>query len=251
MTIAGDDHGPGLLFQFGDNERERAHAGAGKAVSAVGRSEMEDACRAVGLDLEEESRHGNMMHYWAPERRVFVAAREKQQVLRFAQDDKFSLWRLNGRHALRLHMLANELHDAVHGGAGLEDGGYSDFFEAFDILIGNDAADQYQYVIHFVLLQQVHHTRNDGVVRARENRESDDLHVFLERGADDHLRRLAQAGVDDLHAGIAERARDHLGAAVVAVKARLRDKDADFRVSGHQDHLTTEGMGAHGKLDGI
>src|SRR5260370_5790556 len=103
-------------------------------------------------------------------------------------------------HAVGLYMFADELHDVVHGGAGLEDSGHADFLEAFHVLIWDDATDQYQHVVHFVLLQQVHHARNDRVVRTRENRQSDDLHVFLKRSADDHLRRLAQAGGDDLHA---------------------------------------------------
>ena len=41
-------------------------------------------------------------------------------------------------------------------------------------------------------------------VRAGQDRQADDVGIFLQRGADDLLRRLAQAGVDDLHAGIAQ-----------------------------------------------
>src|SRR5258708_28307413 len=147
---------------------------------------------------------------------------------------------LNRRDAMRFHMLADELNDVVHRSPRLENAGHADLLEAFNILIGDNAANQDQHVVHFPLLQQVHHARNDGVVRARENRESDDLHVFLQRGADDHLRSLPQAGVDDLHNSIAKGASDHLGAAVVAVEARLRYEYTDFGVSGHRDHLTTE-----------
>ena len=56
-----------------------------------------------------------------------------------------------------------------------------------------------------------------------QNAEADNVHVFLQRGADDHLRGLAQAGVDHFHAGIAQRAGYDFGAAIVPVKARLRD----------------------------
>ena len=49
---------------------------------------------------------------------------------------------------------------------------------------------------------------------------------------DDLLRRLAQARVDHLHAGVAQRPGDDLGAAVVAVEARLGDDDADFLIHG-------------------
>ena len=62
------------------------------------------------------------------------------------------------------------------------------------------------------------------------------MHVFLQGGSDDHLRRLAQAGVDDFHAGIAEGAGDHFGAAVVTVETGLGHQDADFLLSGH-NHL--------------
>jgi hypothetical protein len=138
-----------------------------------------------------------------------------------------------------LYVLPDELHDVVHRSAGLEDGGNSDFLEALNILIGDDAADQHQNVVHFVLFQQIHDTRNDGIVRPGEYRKTDDLHIFLERGVNHHLRRLAQTGIDDLHASIAERASDHLGPAVVTVETGLRYQDADFAVSGHRHYLST------------
>ncbi len=123
---------------------------------------------------------------------------------------------------MRLYMLADELHDVIHRSAGLKDCRHADFLEAFDVLIGDNAADQHQHVIHFILLEQVHNARHDRVVRTRENRESDDLNIFLERGIDDHLWRLPQTGVDDLHASIAQRPGDYLRAAVMTVKAGLR-----------------------------
>ena len=43
----------------------------------------------------------------------------------------------------------------------------------------------------------------------------------------DRVGRLEDPGVDDLHAGVAQRPRDHLGPAVVAVEARLREDDLD------------------------
>src|SRR5581483_3964854 len=60
-----------------------------------------------------------------------------------------------------------------------------------------------------------------------------DVHVFLQSGVDDHLRRLPQAGVDDFHAGIAQGTGNHLGAAVVTIQAGLSDEDADFLFSRH------------------
>ena len=40
-------------------------------------------------------------------------------------------------------------------------------------------------------------------MRAGKNREPDDVDIFLQGRVHDHLRRLAQAGVDDLHTRIA------------------------------------------------
>jgi len=70
-------------------------------------------------------------------------------------------------------------------------------------------------------------------VRTRENRKPDYLHVFLQRRADDHFRRLAQAGVDHFHASIAQGTSDYLGAAVMSVEPGLSDENADFCL-GHR-----------------
>ena len=70
--------------------------------------------------------------------------------------------------------------------------------------------------------------RTDVHVGAREDRQADGVRVLLQRRGDDLFGRLAEAGVDHLHAGIAQRARDDLGAAVVAVEPGLGDNDADF-----------------------
>ena len=62
--------------------------------------------------------------------------------------------------------------------------------------------------------------RADVHVRAGQDRQPDGIGVLLQRRRHDLLRRLTQAGVDHFHARVAQRARDHLGAAVVAVEAR-------------------------------
>ena len=51
------------------------------------------------------------------------------------------------------------------------------------------------------------------------------------------LGRLAQAGVDHLHARVAQRARDDLSAAVVAIEARLGDDDSEL------SHIQGLGLG--------
>ena len=100
---------------------------------------------------------------------------------------------INGRgHAARLDVGANELDDIVHGSARLENGGDAGFFEIFHVLVGNDAADHYQHVVHLVLLEQVHDARNDGIVRAGKNGQADDVNIFLQGRAHNHFRRLPQ-----------------------------------------------------------
>ena len=70
--------------------------------------------------------------------------------------------------------------------------------------------------------------------------------IFLQRGGDDLFGCLTQAGVDHFHAGVPQRARDDLGAAVVAIEAGLGDDDSQFAhvmisgqwpfVRGQSDH---------------
>src|SRR5271169_857908 len=110
------------------------------------------------------------------------------------------------RHTSWLHVATDEFDDAIHGSPRLKHRRNSCVFEGFHVLVGNDAAHQQQHVIHLVLPEQVHHARHDGVVRPRQNAEADDVHVFLQRGVDNHLGSLPQAGVDHFHAGIAQRA---------------------------------------------
>ena len=64
-------------------------------------------------------------------------------------------------------------------------------------------------------------------MRAGQDRDADDVDVLLHGSVDDLLGRAMQAGVDDVHAGVAQRARDDLDAAVVAVEADLGDDHAD------------------------
>src|ERR1700721_4454372 len=98
--------------------------------------------------------------------------------------------------------------------------------------------------MHLMLLQQIHPSRDEGIVRSRQNRESYNLNIFLKRGIDDHLRSLSQAGINNFHARIAESPCNHLGAPVMPVKPRLRHQHAYFRLGTHQSHLTTEDAGS-------
>ncbi len=65
LAIAGYDQWSDVCFQFAsqftDCDGQRAHAAACKAIGSVGRSKSHDAYGAVGLDLEEECRHGTIL----------------------------------------------------------------------------------------------------------------------------------------------------------------------------------------------
>jgi hypothetical protein len=74
-------------------------------------------------------------------------------------------------------------------------------------------------------------------VGARENAHPQHIHVLLHDGGHDLLGRSVETRVDDVHPAVSERARHHLGAAVVAVEPDLGDQDPD--PLGHRPPLTS------------
>src|SRR5262249_50542484 len=146
-------------------------------------------------------------------------------------------------------VLADELHDLVHRRPGIEDAGHAGFLHDLKVLLGDDPADQKQDIVHLVLVEQFIHTRYYGVVRAGENRQTDDVHIFLQRRSDDHLRRLAQAGVDDFHAGVAQRTGNHLGTTIMAIKPWFGDENAYFAVIGHLGEILPNPKIYHGDTE--
>jgi len=127
--------------------------------------------------------------------------------------------------------LVNEIDDVLRGRAREENFGNAGFFERGDVGFGDDAADENGNVVHALFLKKFHELRAECIVGARENGEANDVHVFLDGSGGDHLRGLAQPGVDDLHAGITQSASDHLGAAVVTIEPGLGNQYADFLLS--------------------
>src|SRR6267142_4551499 len=119
--------------------------------------------------------------------------------------------------------LVDEIDDVLRRGAGEKNLSDACFLEGGNVGFGDDAADENGDVVHAFVTEQIHELRADGVVGAGEDREADDVDVFLDGGGGDHFRGLAKAGVDDFHAGVAEGPGDDLGAAIVAVQARLGD----------------------------
>src|SRR5229473_927866 len=124
--------------------------------------------------------------------------------------------------------LVDEVDDVLCGSAGKKDFSDAGLFEGGDVGFGDDAADEDGDVGHAFVVEEFHELGADGVVRAGENREADDVDVFLDGGGGDHLRGLAQAGVDDLHAGVAKSAGDYFSAAVVAIQAGFGNQHSNF-----------------------
>jgi ribosomal protein S3AE len=77
-----------------------------------------------------------------------------------------------------------------------------------------------------VTLKEFHHARHENEVRAREERETKRVGVFLNDGLDDLLGRLVEAGVDDLKARVTQRSRDDFRAAIVSVETGFGDYDS-------------------------
>jgi hypothetical protein len=92
-----------------------------------------------------------------------------------------------------------------------------------------------EHVVHARLAKLRGDPRHQRHVRARQDRQADDVGVLLERGGHDHVGRLAQARVDDLEALVAQPAGEHLRAAIVAVEARLRNEHLQRSISHRPD----------------
>ena len=134
--------------------------------------------------------------------------------------------------------LLEPLVDGCKRRARREERGDTDLLERGDVVIGDDAAAEHHHVAEAPLAQQLQHPAEQRHVRAREQREPDGVGVLLQRRLRHLLGRLVQAGVDDLEAGVAQRPRDHLGAPVVTIEARLRDDDA---ISPFHEHPSGDG----------
>ncbi len=115
--------------------------------------------------------------------------------------------------------LIDECDDVLGAGARTKDGGDASLAQRLDIFVGDNAAHQHHHVVQALLAQQLHHPRAERQMRARQNAQAHHIDVFLQRRFGDHLRRLADAGVDHLEAGVAQRTGHHLGAAVPASRS--------------------------------
>src|ERR1700682_528252 len=112
------------------------------------------------------------------------------------------------------YALLNELDNVLRGSAWEENFGDACFLESRNIRFGDDAAEKDGHVIHSFLVEQAHELRAEGVMRAGQYGQADDINVFLHGGGSDHLRGLAEAGVNHFHSGITKRAGNDFRSAV-------------------------------------
>src|SRR5215203_289822 len=122
----------------------------------------------------------------------------------------------------------DEINDVLHGGTRTEHPRYANRLQRRQVGIRDDAAEHHEHVGEPFFAKEVHQTRADRVVRARQNGQADDIGIFLKRRGDNLFWRLTEACVDHFHARIAQGARDDLGPPVMAVEPGLRDDDSDF-----------------------
>ena len=111
-------------------------------------------------------------------------------------------------------------------GAGAEDRGDAGLAQLVVVLRGDHAADDHEDVVAALLAQLRDELGHERLVPGGLARHADDVHVVLDRVARRFLGRLEQRADVDVEAEVGERGGDHLGAAVVAVLAELRDEDA-------------------------
>src|SRR5487761_259598 len=119
------------------------------------------------------------------------------------------------------------VHDLLSRGTRREDLRHAQPLELADVGLRDDAAAEDRDVGRVALGQQLEHPREQRHVRAGQDRQPDRGGILLHRRRDDLLGSLVQPGVDHLDPGVAQRPRDDLRAAVVAVKPGLRDHHAD------------------------
>src|SRR5687767_1486383 len=121
--------------------------------------------------------------------------------------------------------LLERAHDLAERRAHREDARHAERQERLDVARRDGAAHDHAHVAGTAGTETVEHTARERQVRAREDRETDHVDVFLDGLGHDLVRRSLEPRVDDFHAGVAQGMDDHLRAAVVAVEPGLGDEN--------------------------
>ena len=93
-----------------------------------------------------------------------------------------------------------------------------------DVTVGDHATPEDHDVIESAVLQLSDDAREEGEMRARQQREPDAIRILLEDGLGDLFGSLMQPGVDDLEPMVPESSGDGLGTAIMTVKARASQR---------------------------
>jgi len=104
---------------------------------------------------------------------------------------------------------------------GSEDLTHALLFQLSGVGIGNNTAAENENVSEIAIAQFFHHTREEGEVRAGQQRQPNGVDVFLERRLGDLLGSLMQTRVNDFETMVAQCTGDGLGATIMAVQARF------------------------------
>src|SRR4029079_2922233 len=117
-------------------------------------------------------------------------------------------------------------HDAVQIEIlGRIDLGDAQLLEHQHILGRDDAAGDDRHMAEPRGAHAVHHLAHQGHMRARQDREADDMNALFERCRDDALWRQGDTLIRDFEAAIGGAHRDLLGTVGMAVEARLADQE--------------------------
>src|SRR5690349_19095776 len=117
------------------------------------------------------------------------------------------LYRTNGTRGLggsgsNTGICVDEVDDFPHGRARQEDPLDAHLVKFRDIHVGDDAPYHHQHVVEPPGGQQFHDPGRDVIMRPRQDRQADDVGIFLQGRCHDLLGSLAKAGINDFHSGI-------------------------------------------------
>ncbi len=123
----------------------------------------------------------------------------------------------------------------MRGGAGGEDSRHAELLERRQVLVGDDAAAEQEHVVGAARVEERRHLAEVMHVGARQDRQADGVDILLYGSVHDHLRGLAQPGIDDLHTRVAQGTSDDLRTAIVPVETGLRDQNPNGTIA----HIAT------------